>query len=90
MNREIPLSEPVAVVDTFVSGVAYVEELSPNLYRVVYYADQRAVYDGSRERAVAARFIVSGETLAAMSRATAEGLKCSPEFLDIPEGAIAN
>jgi hypothetical protein len=33
MNREIPLCEPVAVVDTFVSGVAHVEELSPNLYR---------------------------------------------------------
>lgn len=70
-TADIPLSEPFAIVDTFVSGVADVHELAPGLYRVSYYAEQKSSYDGSPERVLVAKFIVSALTLAAMSGLTA-------------------
>ncbi|MBZ9760338.1 hypothetical protein LB553_05540 [Mesorhizobium sp. CA8] len=61
--------EPVVILDTFVQGVGRVEEIAANLFRVSYYANQRA-YDGSQERVCVAKFIVTADTMVAMANAT--------------------
>ncbi|WP_224511921.1 hypothetical protein [Mesorhizobium sp. CA8] len=63
------LAEPVVILDTFVQGVGRVEEIAANLFRVSYYATQRA-YDGSQERVCVAKFIVTADTMVAMANAT--------------------
>ena len=54
--------EPAVVLDTFVQGVGRVEEVSANLFRVSYYANQRG-FDGSQERVCVAKFIIPLEAM---------------------------
>lgn len=58
-----PLVEPIAVRDTFVSGMASVETVGPGLYRLTFYADGHCTFDGRIERTIVARFIIAGETI---------------------------
>ncbi|MBZ9909203.1 hypothetical protein LB557_24645 [Mesorhizobium sp. BR115XR7A] len=78
--------EPCVVQDTFVQGVGRVEELSKNLFRVSYFANQRA-YDGSQERVCVAKFVVTFETMLAMSQATVKHTEISDEVLFGPTGS---
>lgn len=63
------MSEPAIVPDTFVQGVGRVEEVSPGLFRVSYYAHQRG-FDGTQERVCVAKFIVTADTMVAMAQST--------------------
>ncbi|TIQ99498.1 hypothetical protein [Mesorhizobium sp.] len=63
------LVEPIVILDTFVQGVGRVEEISANLFRISYYANQRG-YDGTQERVCVAKFIVTADTMIAMANAT--------------------
>jgi hypothetical protein len=89
-GEAMPLIEPYAVPDTFASGVAFVEELAPNLFRVVLCAEGRQTYGNERERAVVARLIVTGEALASIAQSAAETLKMQPDAIDVPEHATFN
>ncbi|PAQ01548.1 hypothetical protein LRP31_18855 [Mesorhizobium mediterraneum] len=85
----LPLCEPIAILDIFVSGVGDMEELSPNLFRVTYYAKQRDTYTGETQLNVVAKFVVTFETLMAMSHATVEKRTVSNESLGLtPSGTI--
>lgn len=88
---EAPLAEPIAVIDTFATGVGRIEEVAPNLYRLVLVVDQHTAYDGSRERVIVARIVCTGEMLTALTIATAEKTK-APELLNhmAPVTALAN
>lgn len=63
------MSEPAIVPDTFVQGVGRVEEVSAGLFRVSYFAYQRA-FDGSQEKVCVAKFIVTADTMVAMAQST--------------------
>jgi hypothetical protein len=62
-TSQAPLVEPIAVRDTFVSGMASVEPVGPDLYRLTFYAEGHCAFDGREERAVVARFIIAGTTI---------------------------
>ena len=88
-DSQIALIEPAVILDTFVSGVGRVEELSPNLYRVSYYAKHKSAYDGSEENVLVAKFIVTFETMLAMAGATVEKRIISNDALGItPSGTL--
>ena len=60
---EPPLVETQAVHDIFVSGVAQVDPVGGDIYRVTLYADSYCAFDGRRERNVVARFIARDQTI---------------------------
>jgi len=88
---EAPITEPIAIIDTFATGVARIEEVAPNLYRLVLVSEQQAAYDSGRERVVVAKIVCTGEMLAALTVATADKTK-APELLShmAPVTALAN
>lgn len=63
-TRRPQFIEPVFIQDIYISDVADVEELSPNLYRVLFYTSGKCVFDGSTENAISAKLVMSGDTLA--------------------------
>lgn len=73
---DLPLVEPVAVADIFVSGLARIEDLGANL-RFTFFTYQRPVFgDGHEmERVVVARLVLSHDavTSAAMHALAATG-----------------
>ncbi|HDZ73507.1 MAG TPA: hypothetical protein ENH55_12205 [Aurantimonas coralicida] len=66
-----PLIEPYVVSDTFASGLASVEEIEPGIYRMTLYANQTSALDGSKERVVVEKTVVSRATLDAIAAAAA-------------------
>lgn len=82
--------EAAAIPDIFVSGVGRVETLAPNLFRVSYYAAQRNAYDGSPEQVLVAKFIVTFETLLAMSAATLEKRGACDEAIGLARPVLVN
>lgn len=60
---QAPLVEPIAVRDIFVSGMASVDNVGPDLYRLTFYAEGHCAFDGREERTVVARFIIAGTTI---------------------------
>lgn len=82
---QISLIEPAVILDTFVSGVGRVEELSPNLFRISYYAKHKSAYDGSDENVLVAKFIVTLETILAMARSTVEKPEALPDDHIVPK-----
>lgn len=57
-SAEPPLVETQAVHDIFVSGVARVDPLGSDIYRITFYAENYCTFDGRRERNVVARFVI--------------------------------
>ena len=63
MFINLPVIEPIAVPDTYVSGVACVEDLGDDMFRITHYAVQRCP-DGSTDYAViVSRIIASASTI---------------------------
>jgi hypothetical protein len=58
-----PLVEPTAVHDIFVSGMARVDNVGPDFYRLTFYADSVNTFDGRPERTVVARFVIADGTI---------------------------
>ncbi|QKV17834.1 hypothetical protein [Oricola thermophila] len=50
--------EPVYVPDVFISGIAYAEEVAPNVWRIAFYSEQRSGLDGTREKHIIAKAIM--------------------------------
>jgi hypothetical protein len=82
------LTEPFAIAETFISDIADAEELAPNLYRVRFVSKQRG-FDGP-EYQVVAKFIMTQETMIAVSRMLAEVMHISPALLHMEPNAVAN
>lgn len=62
---EIPLTEPIAIPDTYISGLARIEHLPGENMRFIFYTLQRPL-DGPEhnlERVVVARLILSMQTV---------------------------
>lgn len=66
-------TEPFAVIDTFVTGIGRVEELSKDLFRVTLCVDGKAAHDGTPERAVISKLIMTADTMAAIAQQFAVG-----------------
>jgi hypothetical protein len=65
MYINLPVIEPIAVTDTYVSGVACVEDLGDNMFRITHYAVQRCP-DGQTDYAViVSRIVASAATIRA-------------------------
>lgn len=65
MFINLPVIEPIAVSDTYVSGVACVEDLGDDMFRITHYAVQRCP-DGITDYAViVSRLIASASTIKA-------------------------
>jgi hypothetical protein len=63
MRRQLPVIEPIAVPDVFVSGVLPKEELGDGLIRVTAYAIQRCT-DGTECAVIVSRHIICEATMA--------------------------
>ena len=57
-----PLSEPHPIHDTLVQGIADIEDMGMGWFRYTLYSSQKSLFDGSEERIVVARLILSAET----------------------------
>lgn len=57
-----PLSEPHPIHDTLVQGIADIENLGNGWFRYTLYSTQKSLFDGSEERIVVARLVLSDET----------------------------
>jgi hypothetical protein len=64
-NKHLPLVETLAIPDTFVSGLAEMDDLGGGQYRFTWYVLQRSPLTGQMERSIVAKFVCSAE--AAMS-----------------------
>ena len=73
--------EIYAVTDTYVSSIGRVVELAPGLFRVIFCADVKDAHDGSTERVVVDKLIMTPDTMAAMARQLAAG--ASSELLTL-------
>ncbi len=65
MGRAIniaPLSEPHPIHDILVQGIADIEDIGSGWFRYTLYASQKSLFDGSEERIVVARLILSADT----------------------------
>ncbi|MFA7282151.1 MAG: hypothetical protein WC100_18870 [Sterolibacterium sp.] len=62
-------TEPIAVIDTFTTGIARIEEIGGNI-RFTFYADQKSLYSGERERVIVSRLIIPIPNLIIMHEAT--------------------
>lgn len=61
---DVPLVEPAIVPDLYVSGLAYVDELENDNFRLTYFTKQRSTYDGgSHDMVIVARLVVSREVI---------------------------
>lgn len=71
-ERSGALIEPAVVPDVFVSGAVAIEDVG-GVYRLILYADQRSMFDGSRERAIVSRLILTWDTMVSLGAALARG-----------------
>lgn len=60
--------EPVYVPDVVVSGIAYTEEIAPDLYRISYFNSQVCCLDRSVEHVIVAKFVMHRQNLVAAMR----------------------
>ena len=63
MDSHLPLVEPVAVLDVFISGIAEVEEMGDGMIRLVCYSKRKNPCDCSIERIIVASLVMTKETL---------------------------
>lgn len=78
-------SEPIAIPDTYVSGLADAEQLSPGLWRLTFFSRQRSLYDGEPENIAVAKFVVTGDAIVAICAAvrSAKETETAPVVLRI-------
>lgn len=63
MDSHLPLVEPIAVLDVFISGIAEAEELEDGMIRLICYSKRKNPHDCSLERVVVASIVMTKETL---------------------------
>lgn len=63
MDSHLPLVEPIAVLDVFISGIAEAEELEDGMIRLICYSKRKNPHDSSMERVVVASIVMTKETL---------------------------
>lgn len=63
MHSNLPLVEPYGVSDTFVSGIADIEDLGDGNYRFTLYAKRRNSHNQTEERQVVAALIMTRDTV---------------------------
>jgi hypothetical protein len=63
MYTHLPVIEPIAVTDTYVSGVACVENLGGDLFRITHYAVQRCTDSGMDCAVIVSRIIATEATI---------------------------
>ena len=68
----VTLIEPIAVPDIFVSGTAPVQDLGDGNVRLIVYAKQKSLFDGTDEHVVVGRLVMSMNTLADLSAVASE------------------
>lgn len=66
------LVDPIAVPDTFVSGLGNIEDLGCGCFRFTFFANQKSLIDGRCERVVVARLIGPASTARACSETALE------------------
>lgn len=76
------LVEPFAVADTFVSGLAEVEDIGHGCFRLVWYS--RSKHDGREELQVVAKFVMAaGEVPLAMRKMAKATNTCACEAIAV-------
>lgn len=73
-----PITEPVVILDTYVSGTGPVEFLQDGNCRVTLIAHQTSCYGQGVERVVVQKAVMSPTTLAAIAEALAVAVKVGP------------
>jgi hypothetical protein len=63
MYTHLPVIEPIAVTDTYISGVACVENLGGDVFRITHYAVQRCTDGGMDCAVIVSRIIATEETI---------------------------
>ena len=66
--RKTQFIEPIYVPDTVITGIAYFEDVAPEMYRITYYNQQRCCLDGSNENVIVAKFVLHRDHLIAAMR----------------------
>lgn len=61
MYRNAPISEPIAVPDTYVSGIAHIEQMGGGLMRFTLFAGHHNLSDNEPERVIVSRIIMTKE-----------------------------
>ena len=64
--ERVPFVEPIAVLDTYVSGFRIPEAIGDDIYRLTTYIRQTNVHDGSHEFVINGRLLLSVPTLATL------------------------
>lgn len=70
MHTLPPLVEPTVIRDTFVSGVARMDIVGPDFYRVTFFSNGHCTFDGREERTVVARHLMAGDVVRAVASFT--------------------
>lgn len=88
----MPLVEPIAVMDVFISGVASVEDIGDGMIRVVFYSKRKNCHDGAFERVIVASLVVSkdGYVRNMFTCAKAMDLGITAEVEKLPTGERLN
>lgn len=92
MPQDTAFLEPFYVEDKVVAGLAMVDELAPNLFRVMFYSEQRGLYcsPGEKERTIVAKFVMTADTMKALARALDAAGKGLPEIATMPAASAFN
>lgn len=71
-------TEPIAVADTFVSGLADIEDLGDGNYRLTFFARRKSLDYHTAECEVVSRIIMPSSAVMATVKATmiAMGIRC--------------
>jgi len=77
MKLQTPLTEPHAILDIFVSGMARADRLAGDLYRLTFYADSICAFDGRAERIIVSRFVMAASTINDVSSFVAKAMEKS-------------
>lgn len=64
MHSELPLVEPIAVQDIFISGIAEIEDIGDGMFRYVLYTVRTNPHDRTTERVVVASLVMTKESIA--------------------------
>ncbi len=73
------ISEPVAIEDRFVSGMAHVQDMGDGNVRLTYYVERICLYSGDMERVVVDRQVMSANTLVCLSRAAEMAMEATKQ-----------
>jgi len=60
---KLEIIEPIAVPDTFVSGVLSLEDLGSDLFRITAYAVQRCPHENKDYAVIVSRHVCTGMTI---------------------------